>query len=103
MLPTLSGACSHDPRLLGTASGFFDFSDNGQRTIGHNSEAHPTSSLLLLLPDRGLGLFVTYNSAGGGELTLQHLGFQRAFFDHYYPAPLGRATPASGGFRAASG
>ena len=25
-----------DPRLLGTAYGFFDFSDNGQRTIGHS-------------------------------------------------------------------
>src|SRR5829696_1577769 len=24
-----------DPRLLGTAYGFFDFSDNGQRTLGH--------------------------------------------------------------------
>jgi glutaconate CoA-transferase subunit B len=29
---------------------------------------------------------VTYNSDGGGDLTSQHLGFQRAFFDHYYPA-----------------
>ena len=25
-----------DPRLLGTAYGFFDLSDNGQRTIGHS-------------------------------------------------------------------
>jgi hypothetical protein len=30
---------------------------------------------------------VVYNSEGGSDLTLQHLGFQRAFFDHYYPAP----------------
>jgi hypothetical protein len=30
---------------------------------------------------------VVYNSEGGGDLTLQHLGFQRAFFDHYYPTP----------------
>jgi hypothetical protein len=45
------------------------------------------NSLLLLLPDQNLGVFVVYNSEGGGELTNQHLGFQRAFFDHYYPAP----------------
>ena len=45
------------------------------------------NSELLLLPDQNLGVFVVYNSEGGGELTLQHLGFQRAFFDHYYPAP----------------
>lgn len=78
---------THDPRLLGTAYGFFEFSDNGQRTLGHSGEAPPTNTLLLLLPDQDVGVFVAYNSEGGGHLTLQHLGFQRAFFDHYYPAP----------------
>jgi CubicO group peptidase (beta-lactamase class C family) len=77
-----------DPRLLGTAYGLFDFSDNGQRTLGHIGELPPTmQSLLLLLPDQNLGVFVAYNSQGGTNLTPQHLGFQRAFFDHYYPAP----------------
>jgi CubicO group peptidase (beta-lactamase class C family) len=76
-----------DPRLLGTAYGFFDFSDNGQRTLGHSGESHPFNTLLLLLPDQNLGLFVSYNSEGGGNLTNQHLGFERAFFDHFYPAP----------------
>jgi CubicO group peptidase (beta-lactamase class C family) len=76
-----------DPRLLGTAYGFFDFSDNGQRTIGHSGTAEPMHSLLLLLPDQNLGIFVAYNSLDAEALTNQHLGFQRAFFDHYYPAP----------------
>jgi CubicO group peptidase (beta-lactamase class C family) len=76
-----------DPRLLGTAYGFFDFSDDGQRTIGHSGYIPPMYSLLLLLPDQNLGVFVAYNSEGGGDLTNQHLGFQRAFFDHYYPTP----------------
>src|ERR687889_201462 len=76
-----------DPRILGTAYGFFDFSDNGQRTIGHSGESDPIFTLLLLLPDQNLGVFVAYNSQGGDGLTRQHLGFQRAFFDHYYPAP----------------
>lgn len=74
------------PRLTGTAYGLFDFTDNGQRTLGHSGELPPMHSLLLLLPDQNLGVFVAYNSAGGSELTNQHLGFQRAFFDHYYPA-----------------
>ena len=83
-----STAFTPDPRLLGTAYGFFDFSDNGQRTLGHRGELPPTRhSLLLLVPDQNLGVFVVYNSAGGTELTPQHLGFQRSFFDHYYPAP----------------
>jgi CubicO group peptidase (beta-lactamase class C family) len=76
-----------DPRLLGTAYGFFDFSDNGQKTIGHSGGSDPIFTLLLLLPDQDLGVFVAYNSEGGGDLINQHLGFQRAFFDHYYPAP----------------
>jgi len=76
-----------DPRLLGTAHGFFDFSDNGQWTIGHSGGSDPIYTLLLLLPDQNLGVFVAYNSEGGSDLTNQHLGFQRAFFDHYYPAP----------------
>ncbi|HZD59357.1 MAG TPA: serine hydrolase domain-containing protein [Anaerolineae bacterium] len=76
-----------DQRLLGTAYGFFDVSDNGQRTLGHSGYSPPMHSLLLLLPDQNLGVFVVYNSAGGDEPTLQHSGFQRAFFDHYYSAP----------------
>jgi len=76
-----------DPRLLGNAYGFFEFSDNGQRVIGHSGEGEPMHSLLLLLPDQNLGVFVAYNTLDVGELVEQHLGFQRAFFDHYYPAP----------------
>jgi CubicO group peptidase (beta-lactamase class C family) len=75
-----------DPRLLGIAYGLFDFSDNGRRTIANIGYSPPMNSVLLLLPDQNLGVFVTYNSAGASDLTSQHLGFQRAFFDHYYPA-----------------
>lgn len=77
-----------DPRLLGMAYGFADMSDNGQRTLGHQGYGPPMSSQLLLLPDQHLGIFVVYNSLGArdGALTTQHYGFQRAFFDHYYPA-----------------
>jgi len=78
-----------DPRLLGIAYGLFDFSDNGQWTLGHSGYAPVMLSQLLLLPDQRLGVFVAYNSLGAreGGLDFQHFGFQRAFFDHYYPAP----------------
>jgi CubicO group peptidase (beta-lactamase class C family) len=75
-----------DPRILGNAYGFFDWSDNGQRTLGHRGYLPPMHSTLLLLPDQNLGVFVTYNSEGGRRVADQHIGFQRAFFDHYYPA-----------------
>jgi hypothetical protein len=76
-----------DPRLLGIAYGFADISDNGQRTLGHEGYGPPMNSQLLLLPDQHLGIFVVFNSLGArdGGLTTQHTGFQRAFFDHYYP------------------
>jgi CubicO group peptidase (beta-lactamase class C family) len=74
------------PHLLGTAYGLFDFSDNGQRVLGHNGDTLGFKTLVLLMPEQNLGVFVAYNSESAGELVLQHLGFQRAFFDHYYPA-----------------
>ena len=75
-----------DPRILGTAYGFFDFSDNDQRTIGHTGGTLGFTTMLLLLPDQNLGVYVVYNHNSSGALTTQHFGFQRAFFDHYYPA-----------------
>jgi hypothetical protein len=44
-------------------------------------------SQLLILPDEHLGVFFAVNTRDAGDLTAQHYGFQRAFFDHYYPAP----------------
>ncbi len=75
-----------DPRLSGIHHGWFDWSDNGQRAIGHSGYLPPMHSLLLLLTDQDLGVYVVYNSEGGGSVNIQHTGFQRAFFDHYYPA-----------------
>jgi CubicO group peptidase (beta-lactamase class C family) len=78
-----------DRRLRGTAYGLFDFSDNGQRVLGHTGYAPMMFSELLLLPDQHLGVYVTYNSLGAryGTLVFQHFGFQKAFLDHYYPTP----------------
>jgi CubicO group peptidase (beta-lactamase class C family) len=78
-----------DSRLKGTAYGLFDLSDNGQWVLGHEGYAPVMFSQLLLLPNQHLGIYVVYNSFGvrAGGLTKQHIGFQRAFFDHYYPAP----------------
>jgi len=75
-----------DPRILGTAYGFFDYSDNGQRTLGHSGGTLGFTTLLLLLPDQNLGIYVVYNHNDSGRLTGSHFGLQRAFFDHYYPA-----------------
>ncbi len=89
-----------DPRILGNAYGFFEFDDNGQRALGHSGSGEPMESMLLLLPEQNLGVFVAYNSLGAGELNRQHFGFQRAFFDHYYPAPAVEPIQPSADFAA---
>jgi CubicO group peptidase (beta-lactamase class C family) len=76
-----------DPRISGGAYGFFEFDDNGQRTLGHSGGTIGFATLMLLLPDQDTGVFVVYTNESIGDSTTQHFGFQRAFFDHYYPAP----------------
>lgn len=76
-----------DPRFMGIAYGFFDFSQNGQHTIGHRGYFPPMHNLMLLLPDKNLGVFVVYNSEGGNMVADPHDDFQVAFFNHYFPAP----------------
>jgi len=81
----LSTLYTPHPGFLGNAYGFFDFSDNAQQTLGHSGSTLGFNTLLLLLPDQNLGIFVVYNAEDVGGLTRQHFGFQRVFFDHYYP------------------
>jgi CubicO group peptidase (beta-lactamase class C family) len=78
---------NNDPRVSGMLHGFYDLTDSGQYTIGHSGGGDPMYSTLLLLPDQNLGVFAAWNSDGGTHLNVYKLGFQRAFFDHYYPAP----------------
>jgi CubicO group peptidase (beta-lactamase class C family) len=55
---------THDTRLSGWAHGFMEFQLQGQRLIGHTGDAYLFSSLVALLPERGWGLFVSYNGLG---------------------------------------
>jgi CubicO group peptidase (beta-lactamase class C family) len=75
-----------DPRLRGMTYAFSDLTDNGVRTLGHQGYFPPMGSQMLLLPDQRLGIFLAVNTRDIGPVTTQHVGFQRAFFDHYFPA-----------------
>jgi hypothetical protein len=92
-----------DPRLRGTAYGLFDISDNGRRTLGHDGDTIGFKTMLLLLPDEDLGVFVVYNGEEADGLTRQHFGFQRAFFDHYFPAPAVEPVQPPADFAARAG
>ena len=75
-----------DPRLNGLAYGFLELDRNGQRVVGHYGSAAPVHySLLALLPDEGVGLFVAYNADSARPLTIGNETIA-AFLDHFYPA-----------------
>ncbi len=74
---------TQDPRLSGSAHGFIEQSFEGRRTIGHGGGIVAFHSLLVLVPDDGIGLYVAYNTRAGAEATA---GFAADFFAHRYAA-----------------
>ena len=70
------------PELNGMAFGFIEMDRNGERIVGHWGDTPRFKSLLALYPERDTGLFVVYNSPGGGPARFELL---QAFTDQYYP------------------
>ena len=66
------------------ALGFYEESRNGRRIIGHGGDTLYFHSDLHLVLDSQLGFFVSYNSAGKGEISPRSaLWFH--FLDRYFP------------------
>jgi len=70
------------PQLPGTAYGFHEYLENNLRGLGHAGNSLGYSSMLLLLPEQNLGLFIASNSVSG-----VHTKLLPQFLDHYYPVP----------------
>jgi hypothetical protein len=77
-------AFTHDPRLPGFGLGFYEKSSHGLRIIGHGGDTRWFHSDMALIPEERLGVFVSYNTGTGGQLSFGP--FLAAFLDHYYPA-----------------
>lgn len=73
-----------DDRLNGMAHGFYEESRNGLRIIGHGGDTEYFHSDLHLLLAQNVGLFVSYNSAGRGEVSGRGILFDK-FLDRYFP------------------
>ncbi len=85
---------TNDPRVSGMAYGFEEWNPNGQRLLVKGGDTYSFSSMLALLPEHQVGVFVSYNSAGG---ELARTTLLQAFLDHYYPAPREiRPSPPAG-------
>jgi len=88
-------AFGSDPRLNGMALGFYEETRNGHRIIGHGGDTLYFHSDLHLIHDSNVGFFVSYNSAGKGEVSGRTILFEN-FLDRYFPyTPPAAATVAS--------
>jgi CubicO group peptidase (beta-lactamase class C family) len=77
---------TNEPSLPGYTYGFYERFDNGRRILMHGGGLRDAASLAVLLPEQGVGFFITINepieiSSGGDpreELFTE-------FMNHYYP------------------
>jgi CubicO group peptidase (beta-lactamase class C family) len=72
------------PALNGMALGFYEQNRNGHRIISHGGDTIYFHSDLYLIPDVQVGLFMSYNSAGKGEIDPRAAVFEK-FMDRYFP------------------
>lgn len=75
---------TNDPKVSGWTYGFWEMRLNNQSIIGHGGDTILFHTLLQLLPEHNLGIFISLNEQAsepaGGEIL-------QAFMDHYYPVP----------------
>ena len=72
-----------DPAANAMCYGFYEESRNGQRIIGHGGDTVYFHSDLHLIPEKGVGFFVSHNSPGRGGPPRTRLW--EAFLDRYFP------------------
>ena len=72
-----------DDAANGMCYGFYEESHNGQRIIGHGGDTVYFHSDLHLIPDAGVGFFVSYNSAGNAQISLRTILWE-AMLDRYF-------------------
>jgi CubicO group peptidase (beta-lactamase class C family) len=80
------------PEVSAAALGFYETRINGHRTIGHGGATAFFKSDLVLIPEAGVGLYVSFNSPDGTRAARDlKLAFMQRYFPHAGP-PLPRAA-----------
>jgi CubicO group peptidase (beta-lactamase class C family) len=77
-------AFGHDDRIPGMALGFYEMQVNGRRLIAHGGDTLWFHTNLILLPEEGLGLYVSFNAPAGASARSELV---QVFMDRYFPAP----------------
>ncbi|KKC26110.1 hypothetical protein WP12_10535 [Sphingomonas sp. SRS2] len=80
------------------AHGFFHGQRNGRLVIGHGGDTIVFHTDMNLLPDQGVGIFVSFNSRGENDSVygVRSRLFD-LFMDRYFPAPKAKDPPAIAG------
>ena len=72
--------------MNGMDLGFYDENRNGLRIIGHAGDTNAFHSDMHLLLNKGVGIFMTFNSTGtAGAVEQVRVHIFRAFLDRYFP------------------
>ncbi len=71
----------HAPMVNPCRYGFMDMSIKCQKIIGHGGNTFWFHSLMALFPEHNMGLFISFNSDGGGAAYINAL---KAFVDQYF-------------------
>lgn len=82
------------PDMNAMALGFYEETRNGHRIIGHGGDTQYFHSDLHLVPDLGLGFFISYNSAGKGEISARTAVWEK-LLDRYFPYEPPAASPVA--------
>lgn len=84
---------THHPRLPGYAFGFGVQYENGRRMLAHSGDVAGFGSLLFLIPEEHVGVFLTTNRLDNAF----RQDFVRAFMDRFFPtAPPAVLQPSPG-------
>lgn len=86
-----------DPQLPGMAHGFIESFIHGYRAIGHGGGTIHFLSDMQMIPELGLGVFISTNTSGGGGELID--GFVSSLVARYYPEGP-RAIPEPEGIEA---
>jgi CubicO group peptidase (beta-lactamase class C family) len=74
------------PRVPGWAYGFYEWTQNDLRLVGHGGSMDDGySALMTLVPEKNFGIFVACNTESGASVLAEEL--KDALLDRYFPMP----------------
>jgi len=94
-----------DPKLNGITLGFAESNLNNLNIIGHGGDVGSFHSLLSLIPEQNIGLFVSYNSTGSSPIAAIEAreDLLQAFLNYYFPVEQSPAPQPPADFTSRAG